>query len=71
MVRIIAPVCPGCGKQTGVTEVYATFDKESKLDPIDLNLAKWMVRFGCQCGYMTVNRINDVKVPLWNRGPVV
>lgn len=63
MVRILAPACPRCGGATGVTMVYWDLpDLASRLDPIDLNLAPWIVMVECRdCEKVSELRINDCK----------
>lgn len=43
MVRIIAPACPRCQTQMRVDMIYAELDDLDLVNPIDINLAKWMV----------------------------
>lgn len=68
MVRIIAPacLCVNCDAgQMKIIEMAASFKPTTKLDPIDINLAKWHVVLACdRCGHKSLMRINDVKAPL-------
>ncbi len=66
MVRIIAPACPRCGStDVEIQEMYALFEDKQRLDPIDINLAHWVVGFICWgCKEPFAENINDVKAGL-------
>ena len=66
MVRIIAPACPHCGGDTGVTMIYWDLpDLVERIDPIDLNLAGWIVMVECRgCEKISEIGMNDCKAPL-------
>lgn len=71
MVRLIAPACPHCGGPTGVTMIYWDLpDLVERIDPIDLNLAEWIVMVECRhCERVSEMRINDVKAPIGGPAP--
>lgn len=65
MVRIIAPACPVCKTQMRADMIYAELDNLERVDPIDINLAHWIVSLNCPgCRLVIDRRVGDCKAPL-------